>query len=128
LNNGVAFAWSTLRVDFIYTDGCVEKTSIATSKYVCKNTLLSTSTTLLGRRLNNHFWRFDHGLSTMADISLTPRVGTSLHIECVRGKLAADHLLKLWKLLTINVVGDFFRVPLSFGVTVASLAVNIETP
>lgn len=127
LNNCVTFAGATLGVNFINTDGRVEKTTVTTGEDVREDTLISARS-LLCRGLDNHLGCSDCGFAAMADIALTPGVGAAHLVESVCCKLAASYFVEKRQLLSLVIIADSLRVPLSLHVTVTSLAINAESP
>ena len=71
LDHGVALARSALRVDLVHADRCVEEATVAASLDIREDTLVSAST-VLGRRLDDHFRRLDCRFTAMPDVTLTP--------------------------------------------------------
>jgi len=127
LNDCVAFAGSTTREDIVDADGCVEEAAIITGKDVCEDTAVSARSLLRGR-LNNHLWGLNHALSTVAKVSLAPRVGFANDIEGESSEFAARNLVELRKRLTLNIIADLLRVPACLCVTEAGLSVDTEAP
>ena len=127
LNHSVTLAGTTLRVNFVNTDGRVEKTAVTTSEDVRKDTLICACS-LLCRGLDNHLGRSDRSLATMTDVALTPGVGAAHFVESVRCKLAAGHFVEERQLLSLIIQADSLGVPLCLHVSVTSLAINTESP
>ena len=64
----------------------------------------------------------------MANVALSPRVGPTHNIKCVRGKLAASDFIELRQFLSLDVKSDFFGVPVGLHVAETGLAVDAEAP
>lgn len=127
LNHCVALAGTAFRINFINANWSVEEAAITACENVRKYALFG-SRSLLGVGLDDHFRRFDHGLASMANVTLTPRVGSASHIKSKCRKFAARNLVEFRQLLAFNIVGDLLGIPKRLGVVQTSLPVNAESP
>ena len=127
MNHGVALTGSTSREDVINADRRVEKATIIAREDIREDAVVCASSLLSGG-LHDHLRGFDHALSTVAEVTLTPRVRLANDIEGKGAELAACNLAKLRKRLTLNIVANLLRVPARLGITKTSLAIDAEAP
>ena len=64
----------------------------------------------------------------MADVALSPRVGSTRNIKREGGKLAASDLVELRQLLSLDIESYFFGVPVGLHVAETGLAVDAKAP
>ena len=64
----------------------------------------------------------------MANVALTPGVGTAHRVKRKRCKLAACDFVELWQFVSINVMGQALGVPVGLHIAMACLSIDTESP
>jgi hypothetical protein len=107
LDRGVAFAGSTLWIDFVNADWSIEESGLTIGEYISEDSVVCV--------LLDHLWSCYELGPLMANVALTPGVWSSKEVNGVSGILAASNLDHIGQIGTVVALGNPLGLPLTLG-------------